>query len=38
MIALGSDHGGLALKRHIMAYLDAHGLAYQDYGSYTEKS
>ena len=38
MIALGSDHGGLALKRHIMAYLDAHGLAYQDYGCYTEES
>ena len=22
MIALGSDHGGLALKRHIIAYLE----------------
>ena len=32
MIALGSDHGGLALKRHVMDYLDQHQLAYKDYG------
>ena len=25
MIALGSDHGGYALKQHIKAYLDAEG-------------
>ena len=38
MIALGSDHGGLALKRHVMEYLDKHGLAYKDYGCYTSES
>ena len=38
MIALGCDHGGLALKRHVMEYLDAHGLAYHDFGCYTNES
>ena len=38
MIALASDHGGLALKRHVMEYLDAHGLAYKDFGCYTPES
>ena len=38
MIALGSDHGGLALKRHVMDYLDQHQLAYKDYGCYTSDS
>ena len=38
MIALGSDHGGLALKRHVMDYLDQHQLAYKDYGCYTADS
>ena len=38
MIALGSDHGGLALKQHVMQYLDAHGLAYKDFGCYTSES
>ena len=38
MIALGSDHGGLALKRHVMEYLDRHGLAYKDFGCYTSES
>ena len=38
MIALGSDHGGLALKQHVMQYLDAHGLAYKDSGCYTSDS
>ena len=31
-IALGSDHGGFALKEHLKAYLDSRGLAYQDFG------
>ena len=31
-IALGSDHGGFALKQHIKGYLDSHGLEYQDFG------
>ena len=38
MIALGCDHGGLALKRHVMEYLDARGLAYHDFGCYTNES
>ena len=38
MIALGSDHGGLTLKRHVMEYLDARGLEYQDFGCYTAES
>lgn len=38
MIALGSDHAGYALKRTIMEYLDEKGLAYKDYGTYSEDS
>ncbi len=32
MIALGSDHGGFALKQHIKAYLDARHIPYRDFG------
>lgn len=38
MIAIGSDHGGFQLKQEIMAHLDELGLAYKDYGTYTEDS
>ncbi|MBR5344023.1 MAG: ribose 5-phosphate isomerase B [Oscillospiraceae bacterium] len=38
MIAIGSDHGGYALKQEIMAHLDKRGLAYRDYGTYSEAS
>ena len=38
MIALGCDHGGFALKHEIMKHLDDRGLAYNDYGTYTEES
>ncbi len=38
MIALGSDHGGFALKQDIMKWLDAHGYEYKDYGCYDESS
>ena len=38
MIALGSDHAGLPLKKEIMALLDSKGLEYKDYGTYTEAS
>ena len=38
MIALGSDHAGLPLKKEIMALLDEMGLAYKDYGTYTTDS
>lgn len=32
MIALGSDHGGYALKQHVMAYLTEKGIPYRDFG------
>ncbi len=38
MIALGSDHGGLELKKAVMEYLDEQGLAYQDFGCYDKTS
>ena len=38
MIAIGSDHGGYALKQVLMAHLDKRGLAYKDYGTYSEAS
>ena len=38
MIALGSDHGGWALKQEVMKHLDARGLEYKDYGAYSEDS
>ena len=37
MIALASDHVGLALKKEIMAYLDSKGIEYRDYGASTEE-
>ena len=33
MIALGSDHAGLPLKKEIMALLDEMQLPYHDYGT-----
>ena len=38
MIAIGSDHGGFALKQALMAHLDRRGLAYKDCGTYSEDS
>ena len=38
MLAIGSDHGGYALKQAIMKHLEARGLAYKDYGTYSEAS
>ena len=38
MLAIGSDHGGFALKQAIMKHLEERGLAYKDYGTYTEAS
>ena len=38
MIALGSDHGGYALKQELIAYLEKKGLEYKDFGCYDEKS
>ncbi len=38
MIAIGSDHGGYALKQEIMKHLGEMGLEYKDYGTYTTDS
>ena len=38
MIAIGSDHGGFALKQDVMKHLTELGLEYKDYGTYTEDS
>ena len=38
MIAIGSDHGGFALKKALMAHLDKRGLKYKDFGTYSEAS
>ena len=36
MIAVASDHAGLALKLEIIALLEERGLACKDFGTYTE--
>ena len=38
MLAIGSDHGGYALKQDIMAHLKELGVEYKDFGTYTEDS
>lgn len=38
MIAIGSDHGGYALKLVIMKHLEERGLEYRDFGTYNEES
>ncbi len=38
MIAIGSDHGGYALKQEIMAHLEKRGLEFKDFGCYSEAS
>lgn len=38
MIALGSDHGGYALKQEVMKHLEQRGIEYKDYGCYSEAS
>ncbi len=38
MIAIGSDHGGYALKQQLMKHLTDLGLEYKDYGTYSEDS
>lgn len=37
MIGLGSDQAGYTLKQEIIKYLEAKGLEYKDYGSYSEE-
>lgn len=38
MIAIGSDHGGYALKQEIMSHLEERGIDYKDFGCYDESS
>lgn len=38
MIALGSDHGGYALKQEVIKHLLQRGLEYKDFGCYSEES
>lgn len=38
MLALASDHGGFQLKEGVAGYLGRKGIAFHDYGTYTEKS
>ncbi|MBO5278306.1 MAG: ribose 5-phosphate isomerase B [Lachnospiraceae bacterium] len=38
MIAIGSDHGGYALKQEIMRHLEERGIDYKDFGCYDESS
>jgi len=38
MIAIGSDHGGFALKEEVKKYLDANNIEYKDCGCYDTSS
>lgn len=38
MIALGCDHGGFALMREVIKYLDEHSLPYKNFGTFSEDS
>ena len=38
MLAIGSDHGGFALKNEIMEHLASIGVEYKDFGTYTTES
>ncbi len=38
MIAIGSDHGGYALKQEVIQYLESNGVVYKDYGCYDTSS
>lgn len=38
MLAIGSDHGGFALKQAVMKHLQERGFAYKDFGTYSEES
>ncbi|MCH3972946.1 MAG: ribose 5-phosphate isomerase B [Oscillospiraceae bacterium] len=38
MIAIGSDHGGWALKQELMKWLTEQKIAYKDFGCYTPES
>lgn len=37
-IAIGSDHGGLSLKKEIIMHLESKNIVVKDFGTYTEES
>ncbi len=37
-VALCSDHAGLEIKNVVIDFLKQHGIAYKDFGTYTEES
>ena len=37
-IGLASDHAGFELKQHVIAWLEAKGWAYKDFGTYSSDS
>ena len=37
-VALGSDHGGFALKQRLKGFLDAKGYAVQDVGTHSPEA
>ena len=38
MLAIACDHGGYALKQEIIAYLEAHNVAYKDFGCHSTEA
>lgn len=38
MIAIGSDHGGFALKEKVITHLKERGFEVKDFGTYSDKS
>ena len=38
IVGLASDHAGYPLKQFVKTYLDSRGIAYKDYGTYSEES
>jgi ribose 5-phosphate isomerase B len=37
MIAVGCDHGGFALKKYLVKYLEEHHIRYKDFGTFDDK-
>lgn len=38
MIAFGCDHGGFAIKKEILDYLEKNNIEYKDFGCFSEES
>ena len=38
MLAIACDHGGFALKQAVMSHLAKRGIAYKDFGTYSDES